>query len=198
MRTKQILSILCSTMICLALHVGDLRLNSGYAKAQTRIKYCTAEVRKGKEKSFFSDWDLCTDNSNNTALDQTALKRGQSYFYGIMDRYGRIAELRYYDPGWAHRWTKRFRYSGDGQHTYQYLDPGGRRITHKRQEIIVKKHSNFLQGTRKEEIRRILGEPLIVQLDNFGMERWRYYDGALQHWYPFNAKGELDYSNYRR
>ena len=35
-------------------------------------------------------------------------------------------------------------------------------------------------------------------LDSFGMEKWRYYDGVLQHWYTFNAKGELDYSNYRK
>jgi hypothetical protein len=197
MRIKQILCSVCSTIICLALSIGNLLLSSDYAKAQTHIKYGTAEVQKGKIESFFSDWDLCTDNSNNTALDKKALKKGQSYFYGIMDQYGRITELRYYDPNWVHRWTKRFHYSSNGQHTYQYLAPSSRRINHKRQEIIVKKHSDFLQGTRKEEIRRILGEPLIVQIDSFGMEKWRYYDGVLQHWYTFNAKGELDYSNYR-
>lgn len=185
-------------MVCFAVTTANLLPIAKYAKAQTRIKYGTAEVQRGKSKSFFSDWDLCTDNSNGTALDKSALKKGQSYFYGFMDRHGRITELRYYDLGWVHRWTKRFTYASAGQHRYQYLAPNGQRINHQRQELRVKKHFGYPQGTPKEKIKSILGEPVIIQIDKFGMEKWRYYDGEVESWYTFNARGELDYSNYRR
>jgi hypothetical protein len=175
-----------------------LLLASDLARGQNILKYGTAEIQKGKSESFFTDWDLCTDNSNNTAVDKQSLKRGQSYFHGFMDRHGRVIELRYNDLAWAHRWTKRFYYSSNGKHTYRYFTPDGRRIKHERQEAIVRKRHASQSGTPNEKIRSALGDPVIIQIDAFGMEKWRYFDGTLQHWYTFNAKGELDYSKYRQ
>jgi hypothetical protein len=175
-----------------------LLLASEFAGGQTSLKYGTAEIQKGKLESFFTDWDLCTDNSNNTAVDKQSLKRGQSYFQGFMDKHGRVIELRYYDLAWTHRWTKRFYYASNGRHTYHYFTPDGRIINHKKQEAIVRKRHAYQDGTPKEKIRRTLGDPLIIQIDSLGMEKWRYFDGTLQHWYTFNAKGELDYSKYRQ
>ena len=182
----------------LLLQAASLSPVFGSVRAQIAIKFGTAEVQKGKLESFFSDWDLCTDNSNNTAVDKTALKEGQSYFHGFMDKHGRIIELRYYDLRRIHKWTKRFYYGSRGQHTFNYFAPDGQRINHKKQEAAVRKRYAYRQGTRKEEIRRSLGDPVIIQMDTFGMEKWRYFDGVEQHWYTFNAKGELDYSNYRQ
>jgi hypothetical protein len=192
MKIKRIrFQLFIATLFCLL-------LASDFAQAQAGLNYGTAEIQKGKSESFFTDWDLCTDNSNNTAVDKRALNKGQPYFHGIMDKHGRIIELRYYDLDWKQKWTKRFYYSANGQHIYRYFTPSGRRINHKKQETIVRKRHAYLDGTTKEKIRRTLGDPLIIQIDAFGMEKWRYFDGALQHWYTFNAKGELDYSNYRQ
>jgi hypothetical protein len=120
-----------------------------------------------------------------------------------MDKHGRIIELRYYDLNWGHRWTKRFYYSANGNHIYRYFTPNGQRINHRKQESIVRKYVAlggyaYADGkTPKESIRRTLGDPVIIQIDGFGMEKWLYFDGIRQHWFIFNAKGELDYSNYK-
>ena len=185
------------SLFCFILLAASLWLTSAVVQAQTLLKYATTEVQKGKAKSFFADWDLCTDNSNNTAVDKQPLQTGQSYFQGSMDQYGRIVELRYYDLNWVHRWTKRFYYRRNGQYRYRYFAVNGRSLNYRKQEALVRKHYVQKQGTSKEAIRAILGEPVIIQIDAFGMEKWRYFDGVEQHWYIFNAKGELDYSNYR-
>ena len=180
------------------LQATELLQVTEFVQAQTLPKYGTAEVHKGPPTAFFSDWDLCTDNSNNTAVDQPALQAGQAYFQGSMDKYGRIIELRYYDLNWIHRWTKRFAYGRQGQYRYGYFAANGQPINYRKQEARVRKHYVQPAGISKDQVRGILGDPLIIQLDAWGMEKWRYFDGLEQHWYIFNAKGELDYSNYRQ
>jgi hypothetical protein len=185
-------------LFCFLPQATYLLLTSDFARAQTPLKYGTTEVQPGTAKTFFTDWDLCTDNSNNTAVGKQALKTGQSYFQGSMDKYGRIIELRYYDLSWDHRWTKRFDYGRNGRYRYRYFAANGQRINHQKQEALVRRHYFQKLGTSKEKIRESLGDPVIIQIDLFGMETWRYFDGIEQHWYTFNEKGELDYSNYKQ
>lgn len=165
----------------------------------------TTEIQKGKTEAWFLDWDFCTDNSNNSRVDKTDLKKGRVYFHGLFDDRGWIKELRYYDQSWMHQWTKVFKYPSETNgsltflpHTYQYLTPAGQSVDHTKREQTVKKRSGgWADGTPKEKIREALGEPLVISTDAFGMDKWRYFDGVQEHWYVFNKDGSLDYSNYK-
>jgi hypothetical protein len=165
----------------------------------------TTEIQKDKPEAWFLDWDFCTDNSNNSRVEKTDLKKGREYFHGLFDDKGWIKELRYYDQSWTHQWTKAFKYpSGTNgtstflTHSYQYLTPAGKTVDHSKREQTVKARSGgWADGTPKEKLREALGEPLVISTDAFGMEKWIYFDGISQHWYVFNKDGKLDFSNYK-
>jgi hypothetical protein len=107
MRTKRLRYFIYGFGLCLLIQASSLSPVFGSVRAQIHVKFGTAEVQKGKSESFFSDWDLCTDNSNNTAVDKTALKEGKSYFHGFMDKHGGLSNCDTMISGDT-KWTKGF------------------------------------------------------------------------------------------
>lgn len=161
------------------------------------------EIQRGKADAWFLDWDFGTDNSNNSAANKSQLKQNHIYFYGLFNDQGWIKELRYYDMNGVHQWTKIFYYpdqtNDTGEylsHSYKYFTPDGKEIDHAKQEQIVKSYSSWGDGTPKERILEVLGNPLVTTVDSFGMQNMIYFDGTSQHWYVFNKEGKLDYGNY--
>lgn len=199
---SQLIVLTVLSGICSCARNGGTLQQDQAEPAQRRMP--TTEIQKGKREAWFLDWDFCTDNSNDSLVEKTRLNKGHVYFHGLFDERGWIKELRYYDRSWKHCWTKVFFYpsastAGGGYlpHSYKYLAPDGQEIDHtKREQVVKTKAGGWADGTPKEEIRKALGEPLVISTDPFGMEKWRYFDGVSQHWYTFNKEGKLDYSNY--